>query len=410
MNGGTATRRHDPELALGWKGRTVVVALLVLLVVASIVTGIDIFMVAAVVSFGAVGSFLVWRRPRNPIGWILLVIAFGFVGTSTPADMDVTALAAGNGTTRDELWAWVGSWAGTAAFVAYLALTLLFPSGRFPAGRWRRPAVTMLAIAIGTVAFVALAPIQGYSPDGIVEVELSNPVITLPDLPLWDLVLATDGGVLVVLPLLVLGVVSMLDRYRRATGAVKLQLRWLITSITFMVLAVLWGLAASAAIGSETDEWWLVWGPALVAYPMLPIAIGIAVLRYRLYEIDRLISRTIGWALVTALLVGAFTLLVLGSTELLQPLTGGNTLAVAGSTLIVAALFTPLRSRVQRAVDRRFDRARYDGERLLGAFGERLRDEVDLEVIRADVLATVDAAVRPATVGLWLQERDATKP
>jgi hypothetical protein len=372
--------------------------------------GIDIFMVAAVVSFGAVGSFLVWRRPRNPIGWILLVIAFGFVGTSTPADMDVTALAAGNGTTRDELWAWVGSWAGTAAFVAYLALTLLFPSGRFPAGRWRRPAVTMLAIAIGTVAFVALAPIQGYSPDGIVEVELSNPVITLPDLPLWDLVLATDGGVLVVLPLLVLGVVSMLDRYRRATGAVKLQLRWLITSITFMVLAVLWGLAASAAIGSETDEWWLVWGPALVAYPMLPIAIGIAVLRYRLYEIDRLISRTIGWALVTALLVGAFTLLVLGSTELLQPLTGGNTLAVAGSTLIVAALFTPLRSRVQRAVDRRFDRARYDGERLLGAFGERLRDEVDLEVIRADVLATVDAAVRPATVGLWLRERDATKP
>ncbi len=139
--------------------------------------------------------------------------------------------------------------------------------------------------------------------------------------------------------------------------------------------------------------------------PLLPVAIGIAVLRYRLYEIDRLISRTIGWAIVTALLVGAFALLVLGSSAVLEPLTGGNTLAVAGSTLVVAALFTPLRARVQRAVDRRFDRARYDGERLVGAFGERLRDEVDLEVIRADVLGTVDQAVRPTTVGLWLRER-----
>jgi hypothetical protein len=138
---------------------------------------------------------------------------------------------------------------------------------------------------------------------------------------------------------------------------------------------------------------------------LVPIAIGIAVLRYRLYEIDRLISRTIGWALVTALLIGAFLLLVLASTELLRPLTGGNTLAVAGSTLIVAALFAPLRGRVQRAVDRRFDRARYDGERLLAAFGLRVRDEVDLETIRADVLATVDAAVRPAHAGLWLRER-----
>ncbi len=145
----------------------------------------------------------------------------------------------------------------------------------------------------------------------------------------------------------------------------------------------------------------------MFAYPLVPIAIGVAVLRYRLYEIDRLISRTIGWALVTALLVGAFLALVLASTELLQPLTGGNTLAVAGSTLVVVALSAPLRGRVQRAVDRRFDRARYDGERLLAAFGERLRDEVDLSTIRSDLLATTDAAVRPATVGLWLREQGA---
>ena len=145
---------------------------------------------------------------------------------------------------------------------------------------------------------------------------------------------------------------------------------------------------------------------ALGAVAFLPIAIGIAVLRYRLYEIDRIISRTIGWALVTGVLVGSFALLVLGLTALLEPLTGGNTLAVAGSTLIVVALFAPLRSTVQRAVDRRFDRGRYDGEKTLAALGERLRDEVDLEVIRADVLATVETSVRPSRVGLWLKARD----
>jgi len=160
---------------------------------------------------------------------------------------------------------------------------------------------------------------------------------------------------------------------------------------------------AVVALAVQTNS--LGWTFFMLALAFLPIAIGVAVLRYRLYEIDRLISRTIGWATVTIVLVGAFSLLVLGSSAVLEPLTGGNTLAVAGSTLIVAALFTPLRSRVQRAVDRRFDRARYDGERLVGAFGERLRDEVDLETIRADVLATVDQAVRPASVGLWLRER-----
>jgi hypothetical protein len=141
----------------------------------------------------------------------------------------------------------------------------------------------------------------------------------------------------------------------------------------------------------------------LAVVGLLPVAIGIAVLRYRLYEIDRIISRTIGWALVTGLLVGAFALLVVGSSALLEPLTGGNTLAVAGSTLVVALLFAPLRARVQRTVDRRFDRSRYDGEQTLAAFGERLRAEVDLTTIRTDVLATVETSVRPTRVGLWLR-------
>jgi hypothetical protein len=207
-------------------------------------------------------------------------------------------------------------------------------------------------------------------------------------------------GVNIYLPLaLILGIVAAVLRYRRGTDLERRQLKWFGAVVALSLSAFL----VATLMPDPLGQW--AWIVASLSLGLVPIAIGVAVLRYRLYEIDRLISRTIGWALVTVVLVGAFVLLVLGSSAVLEPLTGGNTLAVAGSTLVVAALFTPLRARVQRAVDRRFDRARYDGERLIGAFGERLRDEVDLEVIRADVLGTVDAAVRPASVGLWLRER-----
>ena len=186
-------------------------------------------------------------------------------------------------------------------------------------------------------------------------------------------------------------------RFHRGSAVERKQLKWF---GSVLVLALLM-LLTTFVVPAPYDQ--LAWVVASLSIGLVPIAIGIAVLRYRLYEIDRLISRTIGWALVTGLLVGAFALLVLGSSAVLEPLTGGNTLAVAGSTLVVALLFAPVRSRVQRAVDRRFDRSRYDGERTLAAFGERLRDEVDLATIRADVLATVETSVRPSRVGLWLR-------
>ena len=138
--------------------------------------------------------------------------------------------------------------------------------------------------------------------------------------------------------------------------------------------------------------------------PACPLAIGIAVVRYRLYEIDRIISRTIGWALVTGLLVAVFIGGVLALQALLADFTQGQTLAVAASTLVAFALFQPVRRRVQRAVDRRFDRARYDGERTAAAFAERLRDEVDLVTLAAELQGTVGAAVRPTISSLWLRE------
>ena len=409
MNGGTATPTHRRPttwlavallvLALGMVGFLFASAILpghellhtsvdgiadVLTIVPSL---------AAFVTLPTVGAVLAIQRPRNPIGWILLVggaalISGDFSLTYVERSLQVSPPLPGY-----RLLDWLSPAFQTLAFpLLAVWLPLLFPDGRLPGPRWRMVgivAATTLAVAV-SVAFVT--PHQD-------EYGRTLPNPTTVDGPVWELL--EGATTMVTAGLIVAAVISVIVRWRRSQGAERQQMKWLVAAVVLLATSVF-------TLAFQTNE--LGWAFAMAALAFLPIAIGIAVLRYRLYEIDRLISRTIGWAIVTALLVGAFVLLVLGSTELLQPLTGGNTLAVAGSTLIVAALFTPLRSRVQRAVDRRFDRARYDGERLLGAFGERLRDEVDLEVIRADVLATVDAAVRPASVGLWLRERDATKP
>jgi hypothetical protein len=142
----------------------------------------------------------------------------------------------------------------------------------------------------------------------------------------------------------------------------------------------------------------------------VPISVGIAVLRYRLYEIDRIVSRTIGWAMVSAVLVAVFIALVLVTQTALASITSSNTFAVAGSTLVVAALFQPLRRRVQSGVDRRFNRARYDAERTVTAFAARLRDDVDMDQLRAEITSTVGRTVQPASVALWLRERQDAGP
>jgi len=149
----------------------------------------------------------------------------------------------------------------------------------------------------------------------------------------------------------------------------------------------------------------VVWLGAVVAFPCVPIAVGIAVLRYRLYEIDRIVSRTISYAAVTAVLVAVFVGAILLFQAVLAPVTGENTVAVAASTLVVAALFQPLRRRIQGVVDHRFNRARYDAQRTAEAFADRLRDQVDMDPLRADLVATVDASLRPTLAGIWLRDR-----
>ncbi len=274
-------------------------------------------------------------------------------------------------------------------FILVVLVPMLFPDGRFMSRVWAAAGLFTLVAAAALLVGTAIRP---GSLEGAPEVDNPFGVPAMSDAS-QALIEAVN---LYMFPALLIGIAAAVIRFRRGSPVERNQLKWF---GSVLVLALLM-LVVTFVIPAPYDQ--MAWIIASLSIGLVPVAIGIAVLRYRLYEIDRIISRTIGWAMVTGMLVVAFALLVLGLQAVLEPLTDGNTLAVAGSTLVVALLFNPLRARVQRAVDRRFDRSRYDGERTLAAFGERLRDEVDLGIIRADVLATVDASVRPTSVGLWL--------
>jgi hypothetical protein len=197
------------------------------------------------------------------------------------------------------------------------------------------------------------------------------------------------------------GIASVVIRYRRGSSVERQQLKWLIAATAFAVSA--WCLVIVGGVIGAPVVTTIGWLGGLLAFALLPVAIGIAVLRYRLYEIDRIVSRTIAWAVVTGALVSVFAAGVVALQAMLARVTQGETVAVAVSTLVAAALFQPLRRRVQRAVDRRFDRATYDAQRTVEAFAERLRDEVALDAVVADLHETVGASIRPSSFGLWLR-------
>jgi hypothetical protein len=197
-------------------------------------------------------------------------------------------------------------------------------------------------------------------------------------------------------------VTAVILRFRRGDSVQRQQIKWLAAVVIVGAMSELAGLMLFG-LNADLGNALVIIG--LFALYVLPFVIGIAILRYRLYDIDRIISRTLAYVLITAVLVGAYAALVVLLGGPLAGATGGDTISVALSTLVVAALFQPLRHRVQSIVDRRFDRARYDGQRLVDAFAGRLRDEVDIATVTADLDATVRTAVRPATAALWVRGR-----
>jgi hypothetical protein len=351
--------------------------------------------------YAAMGAILVVRRPRTSIGWLLMGVGLCFALISVPVTGTPQEFIDGSVDLPVALFAVIHAGLPTTAFFFFAVVVMVFPSGRLPAGWWGRLGRVGLGVALVFAAVAYVMPeISAGDPESAL---VRNPLALLPDLPIWRLINSFTVS-FPVMVLVIAGSVSLVVRVRRAVGTERQQLRWIAASFAVLMAAVVFGVAMSALVPGAGDG--LAWTPASFALPTVPIAIGIAVLRYRLYDIDRIISRTIGWALVTGVLVLVFAGTVVGLQAILARVTQVETIAVAASTLVAFALFQPVRRRVQTAVDRRFDRARYDGDRTAAAFTERLRDRVDLAGLEADITGVVETALRPTTVGVWIRRSE----
>jgi hypothetical protein len=354
-------------------------------------TAISVVALSAVmIAYGALGWLVIRRMPDHAVGWILLwtpLLAMAvFSGFAIAGD-----LAASRGI--DDFLAGAVAWMATVAFLPFflfaaMLLPLLFPDGRLPGPRWRVP----VEVVLGTATFVVLcfAFVPGQPDAGLAR----NP-FGIPGLPieLRGLAGAVTGPVIVAGG--IIGVASVMVRFRRGRGQERQQIKWMLAAVAVVV-------AVSVPGWLGLDLGWLAVISSL-ALGLVPGAVTVAILRYRLYDIDRLISRTVGYAIVTALLVATFAAGYLALQTALASLTQADTIAVAGSTLLAFAVAQPLWRRIRRVVDRRFDRTRVDAERTLRAFAERQRDRVDLEAMAADVRQTAYASLRPATVSIWLR-------
>jgi hypothetical protein len=338
----------------------------------------------------SVGAVLALRRPDNVIGPVLM--AGGCLVVTTFLGFVVGATATAARGADDPLAGWASLIGGTTIYLAIIvagpALAMLVPDGHLPGPRWRWSVRLIAAMYVVGIALTLGQPGQLGESLG------TNPLgdLGLPWTPAGAALAAAT------LPLaLVTAVAAVIVRFRRSRGIERQQLKWFVAANVVFAVLMLGSFFDDASEPTVFDI------GAFVSLSFPPLAIGIAVLRYRLYEIDRIISRTLGWGLVTGILVAVFAGLVVGLQALLAGFTQGQTLAVAGSTLVAFALFQPLRRRVQRAVDRRFDRARYDAERTAADFAARLRDQVELETVAVDLRETVARSVNPAATGLWLR-------
>ena len=334
--------------------------------------------------FAVVGVLVASRQPRNPIGWTLLVLAISMIGSVDAGAYSVVAFRLGHpGLPLARLAvALTQSWIG---LILLLPLPIvLFPDGHLPSRRWRWTFWLYLLLGVFFVSDVAYRDAGAFT-DRVVRVDSSGELQTFagPSGP--------AAAVLAVLYALVVvsWVVGKVVEYRRSTGEHRQQLKWLMLGGAVSIVALLVTLSVNGSI-------------AFIGVAALPISIGVGILKYRLYDIDRLISRTVSYAIVTGSLVVVFLGLVVLTTDVLP---FSSPVGVAASTLAAAALFNPLRRRVQRTVDRRFNRARYDAEATVEAFRQRLRDAVDLETVQTGLSEAVTGAVEPVHLSVWLRSR-----
>jgi hypothetical protein len=352
--------------------------------------------VLAAVSAATVGAVVASRRHRHSVGWLLLA-----TGLTMVADLAV------NGYVRYGVVARPGALPGArylagvsfGIFLVWVSLAgfvlLLTPTGRLPSPRWRWWARVAAAGPVLELLSAAIDP-QPLYPE---HPEVGNPLAISALHPVQVAVGIVGGAVILVS--LVVAAVSLVLRYRRAHGVERLQLRWLAFAAGLAA-----GLLAVAVVAGVAGKDGVVLAALAAMVALLPLATGSAILRYRLYDLDRIISRTVAYGLLTVLLGGAYAVVVLGLGQLVGQQSG----VVAAATLAVAAVFGPARRRMQRVVDRRFNRRRYDAARTVAAFATRLRQQVDLDALSAELLAVVETTMQPTQTSMWLRPGPPARP
>jgi hypothetical protein len=364
----------------------------------------NLFFLTTMATFPIVGMLIVRQRPRNPIAWILLAIGlvWAFVGLS---DAVVVYLQGTDGTPPVDPylvvalteWGWVP---GIGLIGTYLLL--LFPDGRLPSSRWRAVAWGVGIVLVLTSVSIIFRP-GDLTESGYPGIENPLGIRALkPVMGVLDMALA-------LFPLsILLSAASLVLRYRRSRGQERLQLKWLSTAAATVagIFVVTMGASLFAGGTGPSDGGALIrllQDVSLVSFILIPISIGAALLRYRLYDIDLVINRTLVYGLLTAILATAYISLVFGFQSVLAPVAADSDLAIAGSTLAVAALFRPARTRVQAFIDRRFYRKKVDTQRTLDDFSGRLRDEVDLDALSSRLTEVVAETMQPAHISLWIK-------
>ena len=348
-------------------------------------------------TFSIVGAIIASRHPRNAIGWLFCSVGVTIGLNSFAGDYTEFWLATGFGTrSLGETAAWFASWLWILLiYVPTSFVLLLFPDGRLPSPRWRPVAwAAALGTAGGVVGFALEAGPLGDFPQIVNPYGVDGSAVGI---------VGVAGGI-VAAGAMVASAVSLIVRLRRATGVERQQLKWLAYGGTVMVgtigvggLIILWSVPVSIVIMS-------------VSLLGLPLFTGIAIVRYRLYDIDILINRTLVYGSLTAMLVAVYVGGVVVLQYVFRVLSGGESqLAIVASTLAIAAAFNPLRRRVQAFVDRRFYRRKYDAVKTLAAFSARLRDETDLDTLSDELVGVVMETMQPGHVSLWLRPDTATR-
>jgi hypothetical protein len=344
-----------------------------------------------------VGLLIALSEPRNAIGWIFLGSGFLLAGNDACVGYSDAVVHAG------ERWpgsAWTAGYTDwtfiVSVFIAPVIVAQLFPNGRPLPGRWRWAFWLIVAVGAQATLWAVIhgGPLQGYP-------QRTNPLGApgaLGRLAAW----LDDNGSVIAIPVFATSVAALIVRFRRSRGLERQQMKviafaWAVPLTTFVFS---FGLTAIFSTG-----WWLnaLFIMGFASLMLIPAAVGIAITRYRLYEIDRVISRTLVYGALTVIAGAAYAGLVLAGQAVFSSFAGGSNLAIAASTLVVAALFLPLRSRLQGLVDRRFNRRRYDAQQTLEEFASRLRHQIELAGLCSDLEAVVNETVQPVHVSVWLR-------